>query len=68
MGTKTISVGAEVSEGMILVKKGSPNMGTKILSFCPISVGLNDSEKRIPKHGDENTSPLSVYVVNTWLT
>ena len=37
-----------------LLKKGSPNMGTK--TFLMTQVILNDFhiEKRIPKHGDEN--------------
>ena len=53
---------------VVVVKKESPNMGTKTLEKVAMIFSFLPSEKRIPKHGDENTSPLSVYVVNTWLT
>ena len=55
MGTKTTHLGVQSYNRK--VKKESPNMGTKTwhnllppLSFC-------QSEKRIPKHGDENFCP-----------
>ena len=56
MGTKTSGGTGSNKHPEFHVKKESPNMGTKtsyiltILTFSFIA-----GEKRIPKHGDENT-------------
>ena len=60
MGTKTGAYLDGFVRSCGSVKKESPNMGTKTFRRLVCIEFLESSEKRIPKHGDENLSFLRV--------
>ena len=53
MGTKTLVEPLRFHNEVIVVKKESPNMGTKTSKNRLLREPARPCEKRIPKHGDE---------------
>ena len=61
MGTKTAVIRLNLTDDTPLVKKESPNMGTKTNALPSIGLGTS-CEKRIPKHGDEGKTCVALIV------